>query len=673
LRAPRRLSAKIRYVAVLLALPLGALTASCTVIAPLAPGCRPWDSTQSGTDPPSHCMFFPGSIAVDPLGDVLYATSTNADLSFGGSTLFAVDLLRFERAVGCFRNPNQPECGKIDCAQSGYALGLLATVEQTEKLEAQSGIPPAQFDRCYCQRDVDDPEIVNCEPQRFILSNQTTKLGFFPAEMRVLAEDPPLWGAAATSPNLLLHRGLYIAVRGDPSVTFIDATRPLRPGRQPTGSSLTDLDSLRLDFNCGSEPPRKDDQPTAAHTPGQPYTLKQCADANRVQRTIDDVLVDMDDPGQGTIPRFQLPAEPLDVVVDRGCLEPGAIHERGSFYGQTQQCDGTDAQGQPVKIPCDCYTNGVNAMGQPVRLPGTYYQYLVTTHLANGQVSAFQLPGTPTSPEPPVLQDVSAPLFPGTDQRRGAFSLAPRVPGDLSQPWYATSRMTGQLSTFRLASAAGPKIVPGLFFTISNQFSSGEDVRDVLFEPGSARAFFAVYTPPSLVVLDTRSRSGSSDVPNNQVTSIVNLCPGPSRLAMARVPRTDMGEITLATRLYATCYLSGQLAEVDADSGELTGTIQIGRGPLSIALNFGSTAGIDPCADPYISDQQAKGLGVTCLPNQPDLRPRPFANPDQQIPPRAYVSTYLDSAIAVVDLDPSSPRYRRTTARIGLPSPKRVQ
>jgi hypothetical protein len=130
----------------------------------------------------------------------------------------------------------------------------------------------------------------------------------------------------------------------------------------------------------------------------------------------------------------------------------------------------------------------------------------------------------------------------------------------------------------------------------------------------------------------------------------------------------------VATRLYATCYLSGQLAEVDADSGELTATTQLGRGPLSIALNFGANAGIDPCADPYISDQEAKeGLGVSCVGSTPDLRPRALSSTGPQVPPRAYVSTYLDSAIAVVDLDPSSLRYRRTMARIGLPSPKRVQ
>ena len=603
-------------------------------------------------------MFFPGSLAIDPLGDILYATNTNADLTFGGSTLFAVDLLRHERAVACFRRYGAGDfpakdvddlgCGKVSCSASGYALGSSATVEQTERDEALTAGPAAQFDRCYCQRDIDDPNIVNCEPQRFILADQTLKLGFFPGTIRVLAEDPPLWPQATPRQNLL-HRGLYLTVRGDPSITFVDATRPLLFGRQAT-------DDPRLDLNCTATP-RADDRATVSHSPGASYVLKECVDRNRVQRTVDDVLIDMNNPTLGTQPRFLLPPEPLGLTIDRGCVEPGGIHERGTFYGGAQ------------KNSPDCYTR--DAMGNKV--PGTYYQYLIATHLPNAQVSAFELPGNPTSPEPPVLQDVSISLFPGSDMRRGAFAVAPRVPGDLSQPWYVTSRLTGQLSTFRLGTATGPRVVPGLILSISNQFSaSADDVRDVIFEPGGNRAFFAVYSPPSLVVLDTRLRTTGSGVPNNQVLSVSNLCLGPSRLALARVPRLNMGAPTLATRLYTTCYLSGQIAEVDADSGELTGTIQIGRGPLDIALNFGANNGIEPCADPYISDGEAKRLGVTC-PSAPDLRPRPFGGAQPQLGPRAYVSTYLDSAIAVVDLDPRSPTYRRTIARIGLPSPKKVE
>jgi hypothetical protein len=105
----------------------------------------------------------------------------------------------------------------------------------------------------------------------------------------------------------------------------------------------------------------------------------------------------------------------------------------------------------------------------------------------------------------------------------------------------------------------------------------------------------------------------------------------------------------------------------------------VGRGPLSIALNFGQQNGgtaVDPCVDPYVSDAEAATRGVTCPAAGPsDLRLRPPRPPSLQGPlgPRAYVSSYLDNVIAVLDLDPRSPSYRRVVSRIGLPLPKQVQ
>ena len=106
------------------------------------------------------------------------------------------------------------------------------------------------------------------------------------------------------------------------------------------------------------------------------------------------------------------------------------------------------------------------------------------------------------------------------------------------------------------------------------------------------------------------------------------------------------------------------------------------RDRLSIALNFGSDGtptavghpgAIDPCADPLLSSVDAVRLNVTCPGTGSDLHPRPFGSGQPLLPPRAYVSNYLDNTISVLDLDPRSPSYRRMVARIGLPSPKQVQ
>ena len=45
-----------------------------------------------------------------------------------------------------------------------------------------------------------------------------------------------------------------------------------------------------------------------------------------------------------------------------------------------------------------------------------------------------------------------------------------------------------------------------------NYSETSDDIM-MIFEPGGDRAFFAVYSPPSLAVMDTRLRSSGSGVP----------------------------------------------------------------------------------------------------------------------------------------------------------------
>jgi hypothetical protein len=660
-KPPPSLSPRLHRAASYAAPLLLVLAAGCTVIPPLGPACRT-SSRNGANEPPTHCFYFPESLALDPLGDVLYVANDNIDLSFGGATVVAVDLMRHERAVECFRRhgytgDGDAECGHVSCADLGRATDRSVSIEEMESIEASLGKPPADYDRCYCQWDVDDPSVINCESVRFVMGDQGVKTGFFPSSMAVLAEDPPNWAALPADGSTTLHRGLYLSVRGDPSITFIDVTRPL-----PQNHDGTVRPSVHLDCGLNS-------QPDPPHMLGQPYVLKTCADANHVQQTTDDVLIDPDDPSQGTRPRFNVPSEPSGVFIDRGCVERGYKHDRGSFLADASQ----NPNGKP---PCYLEQSPGNY------LAGTYYQYLVSSHRETGQVSAYDLGRSAILPVPAVLQDVSNTLLSTADAagRRGGFGIAPRVYGDLSQPWYMTSSVSGDIVTFRVATAAGPHIVPGLTLSISNQFSlQADNVRDIVFADGGNRAFAALFAPPALAILDTSTRGGSG-LPINQVTNVVNLCLGPSRIALAEVPRADMGADVRMTRLYVTCYNSGQLAEVDGDSGEMLAAIPVGRGPLSIVLNFGqpqSGQGVDLCVDPYISDGEAATHGITCPPmgGPGDLRPYPPRSPGVtgQLGPRAYVSAYLDNAIAVLDLDPRSPSYRRIISRIGLPIPKQVQ
>ena len=609
---------------------LSLASAACTPRQTPAPGCRPWEYAADSTEPPSHCLFFPVGLTMDPLGDVLYASNSNADLSFGGATLVAIDVARYERAVGCYRRHGAAEgagrrgdgdCGVVDCQDSGLArLGSGGTVEAIDR-EERAGAP--DYDRCYCAQDILDGGIVNCASDRFVLRSQTIKTGNFSGQLRLVSEDPIDWNA----PGATLTRRLYLPVRGDPSVTYVDIERPGRTTR-PAGAEL------QLTMRCGG--PRGSGQP-----------LTSCDEAHRIQRTPDTVPIDPDHPENGDRPRLELPPEPFTLKVDRGCRLPDFRHARGDLQGGQRLCRGPSGE-----VRSDLY-----------------YEYLVSTHLAGSELAILDLQGPGGAP---ALTDVRGGLLPATAAgQRGAYTASPRVPGDLSQPWYMTSRLSGQISTFRLQSG-GPFLVPGVLFTVAGTFAgTGQDVRDLVFEPGGLRAFMNIQTPPSLLTLDTRP-DPQTRVPVNQVLNTVDICPGPARITLARPPRGGAGG--RRSLVYVPCYQTGQVVVVEPDTAQLVATILMGRGPQTMALNFGGEADgghIDPCADPFVSDDEARQKGVTCAPG---MRVRaPQRSGTAELPPRAYVTSYLDASIAVIDLDPRSLTYHRVVSRIGLPSPKGVQ
>jgi DNA-binding beta-propeller fold protein YncE len=141
---------------------------------------------ESGVKPPLDRIFLPGGMAVDPEGRWLYVVNSNTDLRYNAGTLVAVDLALVAedraRAWG-------------DCPSPGY------TAED-------------QGSARYCCRDFFDPATLNCKDRGYLNPASTIQLGSFGTAM-VLQERPSL-GAD--------RRRLYIAVRAEPSVTFLDVT-----------------------------------------------------------------------------------------------------------------------------------------------------------------------------------------------------------------------------------------------------------------------------------------------------------------------------------------------------------------------------------------------------------------------------------------------------------------
>jgi hypothetical protein len=172
---------------------------SLFALAALVGGCH-WDLNDPGTDPKPSQFYFPSGIAMDPAGRYAYIANGNADLKYGGGTVMMADMLKFDCAVERWRNggPLSAPCG--DPANYGdYDAALTAA---------------------QCRWDPIDPTIVDCDETPFILPNATVRIGNFAGTTRVYRQDA-------------MHRRLFVAVRGDPSVTEIDVdlTRDLtRPG-----------------------------------------------------------------------------------------------------------------------------------------------------------------------------------------------------------------------------------------------------------------------------------------------------------------------------------------------------------------------------------------------------------------------------------------------------------
>lgn len=636
----------------LLASLLGLCLGACTPKVNPAPGCRPWDQQTGSTEPPTHCFFFPSGLAIDPLGDVLYVSNANTDRSFGGGTVAAIDALRHEHAVGCFRQPQRGDCAPaLRCEAVTAALGSSPSMQAVLRYEADALArgeikAPADLDRCFCEADLLDPSIINCDSDRFILHEQTVKTGSFGGQIRLLAEDPADWTAAREGQEL--RRGLYLAVREDPSVTFVEVSRPLRLSRSATAPAGVTL-------RCG-----------AARASGESITF--CDDEHRVQHTPDEVLINPDDPSQGVRYRYMVPAEPFGLSIDRGCQLPGYVHARGDFA--------RDGQGNLLldKPLCRSQAGDVRA--------DIYYQYLVASHLSVADLSSYRLQGSGAQPGLPVLADVRLGLFPSDALgRRGVYAVSPRVQGALSQPWYATGRLEGRIVNFRLRTSEvdalrTPEIVPGQVLSVLGKFAgTGQDVRELIFTPGGERAYLTVNIPPSLHILDTRPDT-LTGVPPNEIVASVDLLSRPYRMAWARVPLQVPGQgARLQERLYISNYQDGKVTvvEVDGSSLRLAETIVVGRGPFSLVLNHGGEAAgtpVDLCADPYVGEAEAAARGVRC-PANGALRPRPDGQ--TEVPPRAYVVTDVDNAIVVLDLDPRSASANRVVSRIGKPAPKQGQ
>jgi DNA-binding beta-propeller fold protein YncE len=153
---------------------------------------------ESGIAPPSNRIFFPAGIAVDPAGSWLYVVNSNSDLRFNAGTLVAVDL----KKVAAARTTPHDRCYNSVFVQ------------------------PESGDPHYCCVDYVDGHVLNCDERAFVDSAATVRTGSFGGSLRIQQVSDT-------------QRRVFIAVRAEPSLTFVDIGVPAQPAAANDAGHVT--------------------------------------------------------------------------------------------------------------------------------------------------------------------------------------------------------------------------------------------------------------------------------------------------------------------------------------------------------------------------------------------------------------------------------------------------
>ncbi|HEY5281157.1 MAG TPA: hypothetical protein VIM14_00065, partial [Polyangia bacterium] len=183
---------------------------------------------QNGIAPPTNRIFLPAGIVADPDDDFLYVVNSNSDLRFNAGTVVAVDLAKAALVQSCALDPSQAEC------QQDPALGSPRPVCTKTRFSRTEPVPDD-----YCCVDMLDSNIINCNDPTFVQNDATVQIGSFGGAIELQRYEREVSGEVV--------RRLFVAVRAEPSITYIDAT--VAQTNNPDGST-----SNKVSMRCTGKP-----------------------------------------------------------------------------------------------------------------------------------------------------------------------------------------------------------------------------------------------------------------------------------------------------------------------------------------------------------------------------------------------------------------------------------
>jgi DNA-binding beta-propeller fold protein YncE len=259
----------------------------------------------------------------------------------------------------------------------------------------------------------------------------------------------------------------------------------------------------------------------------------------------------------------------------------------------------------------------------PLDPSGSLRGFAVVTHLTSGAVTLIDAPEDGTV----QLSDAVNGLFaPDTLGLFGTTGIAGHRPGTDEDIIYVGSRSEPRIQTLtvgRPENRTHPYLLPDSFFFLNavgsnNGVGSSLDTRGLQFSPDGNRMYLVNRRPPTIQIYDTSE--GPTGIPRNDLVGATDICRQASSVTVMNVGTAAAP----VERAYVTCFQDGEVYVIDpSGQAQVEDIITVGRGPYAIA-----------------------------------------GAPDQKL---VFVSNVLEDTVAVISVDPQSPKRNRVVLRIGVP------
>jgi len=601
-----------------------------------------------GSDPPRATFYFPVGLAVSSGGNALYAVNSDFDLQWNGGTLQSYDLFAIRRDTArlinanlnstpptVFTNNADPEDNipfVFAAASTPCAIGL-------KSLQSDAGPPPSNASDGSrialgqaCAPPVDTAKYVR----------DSVVLGAFATDLQLQTTQGP----SKSGKNLIPVVGtrLFAPVRGDATLTWADV-KPDDPNRVPAAPNGAPAGGEACAPSAGA-----DGGMTGGRDGGAPTELGATCGTQVLGEDIFKL-----DCGQRSTDGN---CDATHRTGDNGNDPADSRHVTmpGEPFGMAQTPDGTAIA---ITHQTATQTSLLLAGAPPALDPSMQF---VVDDVANGGKGIVAIPHDKDATVPPCELQSSA-----------------SVPC-VGPAFLETSGSAAELDLLRYYDDKGASLKrpflakEGTFTFLTNL--SGTDSRGIVIDPTQrmackvlgqwsaqqcaelpARVFFANRTPSTLVfatIGGTAAVGGVGTYDPDDLkfgTSNLPLPAGPSKVYLAPIANLDHD---YELRVFVVNFDSSTISVYDPKNGPdlaLVDTIYVGPGPFAMAF--------DPFSLEDVATQSAVPAETRYDPKLNLKRTYRFA----------YVASFTQSYVQVIDLDESQPTFESVVFTLGKPTP----